>query len=76
MVYFSTIRKFPDGNLISWRGNTAFFDGNDVSENLSGGMYDTEDHIEFELPMDFTTTLIFFLGVCWSMWIKWMLLMS
>ena len=35
------------------RGNAAMSDGNDVGADLSGGMYDAGDHINFVLPMDF-----------------------
>ena len=56
------------------RGNAAMSDGNDVGADLFGGMYDAGDHIKFGIPIDFTVT--FCLGVCWSMGIKWMFLIS
>ncbi|MCO5562776.1 hypothetical protein L7F22_016408 [Adiantum nelumboides] len=50
--------KLPEDNPISWRGDSALKDGEDVGLDLSGGMYDAGDHIKFSFPMAFTCTLL------------------
>lgn len=50
--------KLPAANPISWRGDSALKDGQDVGADLSKGMYDAGDHIKFGLPMAFTATVL------------------
>ncbi|XP_047326280.1 endoglucanase 2-like [Impatiens glandulifera] len=45
-------------NDISWRGDSALKDGNEVKLDLSKGMYDAGDHMKFGFPMAFTATVL------------------
>ena len=48
----------PAGNRVTWRGNAAVNDGNDVGRDLTGGWFDAGDHVKFGLPMAASATLL------------------
>ncbi|MCP2164156.1 glycoside hydrolase family 9 protein [Goodfellowiella coeruleoviolacea] len=48
----------PADNRVSWRGNSAVTDGQDVGLDLSGGFYDAGDHVKFGLPFAFSMTML------------------
>ncbi|XP_070565300.1 endoglucanase G-like [Ptychodera flava] len=50
--------KLPANNRISWRGDSAMDDKGLKGENLTGGWYDAGDHMKFNLPMAFATTML------------------
>jgi len=50
--------ELPETNRIPWRGDSAMADGCDVDVDLSGGWYDAGDHVKFNFPMAFSTTLL------------------
>ncbi|XP_050222250.1 endoglucanase 8-like [Mercurialis annua] len=50
--------KLPATQRMSWRKDSALYDGSDVKMDLSGGYYDAGDNIKFNFPMAFTTTLL------------------
>ncbi|CAH9090766.1 unnamed protein product, partial [Cuscuta epithymum] len=43
---------------ITWRGDSALHDGDDVRVDLVGGYYDAGDNVKFNFPMAFTTTML------------------
>ncbi|XP_042487269.1 endoglucanase 24-like [Macadamia integrifolia] len=45
-------------NKISWRGDSALYDGREAGLDLSKGMYDAGDHMKFGFPMAFTATML------------------
>ncbi len=48
----------PSDNRITWRGNSALDDGQDVGLDLSGGYFDAGDHTKFNYPMAAAMTLL------------------
>ena len=50
--------KLPNWNRINWRGDSALDDGSDVGIDLSGGWYDAGDHVKFNFPMAYSTTVL------------------
>ena len=50
--------KLPNWNRINWRGDSALDDGSDVGIDLTGGWYDAGDHVKFNFPMAYSTTVL------------------
>ena len=50
--------KLPSDNRIPWRGDSAMNDGCDVNHDLTGGWYDAGDHVKFNFPMAYSTTVL------------------
>ncbi|MEV4314905.1 glycoside hydrolase family 9 protein [Actinocrispum sp. NPDC049592] len=50
--------RLPAGNRVSWRGDSALTDGQDVGVDLTGGFYDAGDHVKFGLPFEFSMTML------------------
>ncbi len=50
--------RLPANNRVSWRGDSATADGQDVGLDLSGGFYDAGDHVKFGLPFEFSMTML------------------
>ncbi len=50
-------------NRITWRGESAMLDGNDVGEDLTGGWFDAGDHVKFGFPMAYSATMLAWSGV-------------
>ncbi|RSM91515.1 endoglucanase [Kibdelosporangium aridum] len=50
--------RLPANNRVSWRGDSAVTDGQDVGLDLSGGFYDAGDHVKFGLPFEFSMTML------------------
>jgi len=48
----------PEDHRISWRGDSAIWDGADVGLDLTGGWFDAGDHVKFNFPMAFTATAL------------------
>ena len=48
----------PDETRCNWRGDSALSDGSDNNINLSGGLYDAGDHVKFNLPMAYTSSVL------------------
>lgn len=48
----------PTHHPISWRGDSALNDGQDVGRDLTGGWYDAGDHVKFGLPMAWSATVL------------------
>merc|ERR1711935_1013979 len=48
----------PPDNRIPWRWHTAMNDGCDVGHDLTGGWYDAGDHVKFNFPMAYSTTVL------------------
>lgn len=48
----------PDETRCNWRGDSALSDGSDNGLNLSGGLYDAGDHVKFNLPMAYTSSVL------------------
>lgn len=53
----------PEDNRVSWRGDSALDDGQDVGLDLTGGWYDAGDHVKFGFPMAYTATMLAWGGV-------------
>ncbi|WP_428961283.1 glycoside hydrolase family 9 protein [Micromonospora fluostatini] len=50
--------ELPEWNRVSWRGDSALTDGDDVGLDLTGGWYDAGDHVKFGFPMAFSATML------------------
>ncbi|OEK08286.1 hypothetical protein A8C32_02185 [Flavivirga aquatica] len=50
--------ELPSWNRVKWRGNSALKDGSNVGHDLTGGWYDAGDHVKFNFPMAFSTTML------------------
>jgi endoglucanase len=48
----------PAWSRVSWRGDSALTDGQDVGLDLTGGWYDAGDHVKFGFPMAGTATTL------------------
>jgi hypothetical protein len=60
-IYFYECQRsgaMPANNRVEWRGNSGMTDGADVGKDLTGGWYDAGDHVKFQLPMAFSTTML------------------
>lgn len=53
----------PDDQRDNWRGDSGITDGSDVGLDLTGGWYDAGDHVKFNLPMSYTSTML-----AWSLY--------
>jgi hypothetical protein len=53
----------PADNQVSWRGDSALDDGQDVGLDLTGGWYDAGDHVKFGFPMAYTATMLAWGGI-------------
>ena len=42
----------------NWRGDSGMLDGKDVGLDLTGGWYDAGDHVKFNLPMAYSSTML------------------
>ncbi|MFD6138749.1 glycoside hydrolase family 9 protein [Promicromonospora sp. NPDC060271] len=60
MFFYQAQRSgdLPDDYPVSWRGDSALQDGDDVGKDLTGGWYDAGDHVKFGFPMAFSTTML------------------
>lgn len=50
--------KLPEDKRDNWRGDSALTDGSDVGLDLTGGWYDAGDHVKFNLPGAYTSTML------------------
>ncbi|XP_025083959.1 uncharacterized protein LOC112557999 isoform X1 [Pomacea canaliculata] len=50
--------KLPANNRIPYRGDSALNDKGAKGEDLTGGWYDAGDHVKFNFPMAFSTTML------------------
>ncbi|XP_006812413.1 endoglucanase Z-like [Saccoglossus kowalevskii] len=51
--------NIPENDRVYWRKpDSAQSDSGNFGEDLSGGMYDAGDHVKFNLPMAWTTTML------------------
>ncbi|KAL3641505.1 hypothetical protein CASFOL_016473 [Castilleja foliolosa] len=51
--------KLPPTQRMSWRGDSALYDGKSTANvDLTGGYYDAGDNVKFNFPMAFTTTML------------------
>ncbi|KAI3851259.1 hypothetical protein MKX03_002247 [Papaver bracteatum] len=50
--------KLPGNQRITWRKDSAVYDGSLVGVDLSGGYYDAGDNVKFNFPMAYTTTIL------------------
>lgn len=48
----------PENSRCNWRGDSALNDGSDVGLDLTGGFYDAGDHVKFNLPMAYTSSML------------------
>lgn len=55
---FQKSGELPDNQRNNWRGDSGLTDGADVGLDLTGGMYDCGDHVKFNLPMAYTSTML------------------
>jgi endoglucanase len=55
---FQKSGKLPENQRNNWRGDSGLDDGVDVGLDLTGGMYDCGDHVKFNLPMAYTSTML------------------
>ncbi|KAL7119776.1 hypothetical protein ACP275_02G082800 [Erythranthe tilingii] len=60
LMFFNAQRsgRLPEDNNVSWRGDSCLKDGSSLSEDLSGGYYDSGDAIKFNFPQSFAMTLL------------------
>lgn len=55
---FQKSGDLPDNQRNNWRGDSRLKDGADVGLDLTGGWYDAGDHVKFNLPMSYTSTML------------------
>ncbi len=55
---FQRSGKLPEDKRDNWRGDSGLQDGADVGLDLTGGWHDAGDHVKFNLPMAYTTTML------------------
>lgn len=55
---FQKSGDLPDNQRNNWRGDSGLEDGADVGLDLTGGWYDAGDHVKFNLPMAYTSTML------------------
>ncbi|MBO0722292.1 MAG: glycoside hydrolase family 9 protein, partial [Blastocatellia bacterium] len=48
----------PSWNRVSWRGDSALTDGQDVGHDLTGGWFDAGDNVKFGLAMSSAATML------------------
>lgn len=60
---FQRSGTLPDDQRDNWRGDSGLKDGSDVGLDLTGGWYDAGDHVKFNLPMSYTSTML-----AWSLY--------
>ncbi|HOV25426.1 MAG TPA: glycoside hydrolase family 9 protein [Pseudobacteroides sp.] len=55
---FQRSGKIPEDSRNNWRGDSGMTDGADHNIDLTGGWYDAGDHVKFNLPMAYTSTML------------------
>ena len=55
---FQRSGKLPSEKRDNWRSDSGMNDGKDVGLDLTGGWYDAGDHVKFNLPMSYTSTML------------------
>ncbi|VVB09654.1 unnamed protein product [Arabis nemorensis] len=50
--------RLPIQQRMTWRGNSALNDGENLETDLVGGYYDAGDNVKFHFPMAFTATML------------------
>lgn len=55
---FQKSGDLPENQRNNWRGDSGMSDGADVGLDLTGGWYDAGDHVKFNLPMSYTSTML------------------
>ena len=55
---FQMSGELPDNIRNNWRGDSCLGDGSDVGLDLTGGWFDAGDHVKFNLPMAYTTSML------------------
>lgn len=50
--------KLPENVRCNWRGDSCLGDGSDVGLDLTGGWFDAGDHVKFNLPMSYTSSIL------------------
>ncbi|TYQ15669.1 UNVERIFIED_CONTAM: endoglucanase Cel9W [Acetivibrio alkalicellulosi] len=55
---FQRSGKLPEDKRDNWRGDSGLTDGADNGLDLTGGWYDAGDHVKFNLPMAYTSTML------------------
>ncbi|MEM6631135.1 MAG: glycoside hydrolase family 9 protein [Bacteroidota bacterium] len=65
MFFYEVQRSgiLPTTNRVTWRGNSAEGDGQEVGIDLTGGWYDAGDHVKFGFPMAFSSTALALGGI-------------
>jgi endoglucanase len=53
----------PSWSRVTWRGNSAMQDGQDVGRDLTGGWFDAGDHVKFGFAMASSATMLAWGGV-------------
>ncbi|HEX6737948.1 MAG TPA: glycoside hydrolase family 9 protein, partial [Vicinamibacteria bacterium] len=53
----------PSWSRVTWRGNSALQDGQDVGRDLTGGWFDAGDHVKFGFAMASSATMLAWGGV-------------
>ena len=55
---FQRSGKLPSDKRDNWRNDSGMEDGQDVGLDLTGGWYDAGDHVKFNLPMSYSSTML------------------
>lgn len=55
---FQRSGKLPSDKRDNWRSDSGMDDGKDVGLDLTGGWYDAGDHVKFNLPMSYSSTML------------------